>query len=243
MTEICKIVVGSAVCYCSQGSFSNKAEAKLIQRILGALVILLGLSCAGLLGYTTFVNDSPRVREYSIFPPIIASLVLLAIGVWLLRSRVWLSWDKVFRPFFGVCAVVFGVIQLGCSVYGLIVGPPEGWEGVPLLPPFGMAFVMIAVGVAWLRRKPLGEPASDEAPPQVGAHFQRDTQMPIHFHCPSCQQSLQAAEDQAGTERRCPRCTAVVTVPPPQKVTVPTATSLETRIAASPSPAKEPSDV
>jgi hypothetical protein len=214
-----------------------------IQRTLGIFVILLGLSCGGLLGYNTFVNDSPQVREYSIFPPLIATLVLLPIGVWLLRSRVWLSWDKVFRPFFGVCAVVFGVVQLGCAVYGLIVGPPEELKGVPLLPPLGMAIVMIAVGLAWLRRKPPIKPTHDEPPSPHGAHLPRDIQVPIRFQCPSYHQSLQADQDQAGIKRCCPCCTAIVTVPPPQKGAVSTMPSLETRIAPSPSPAKEEGEV
>src|SRR5262249_37232495 len=37
--------------------------------------------------------------------------------------------------------------------------------------------------------------------------------MPIHFHCPECQEFVQVSEALAGLHTRCPRCSASVPVP------------------------------
>jgi hypothetical protein len=221
---------------CTIFQVSDPAEATVIQRTLGVLVILLGLSCAGLLGYQTFVDIPPRAHEYSIYPPIITSLVLIALGVWLLWTRIWLSWDKVFRPFFGVCGVVFGVAIIGLAVYSLFGNRWDELEAVLLAPRLGLGALMIAGGVGWLRRKAPMTPKPDETGSPSEIEHQKDIPILVLFQCPSCQQSLQATWEKAGTDRRCPRCGAVVTIPQPQNVAVPWALPDELIVVASPAP-------
>jgi hypothetical protein len=107
----------------------------MIQRTLGVMIILVGLSCAVLLGYLAYLDGGRLSQQFDLFPSLIFSLVVIAVGVWMLGSGAWPSWDKVFRYYFGVGAVVFGGALLLMMVLFLMVVPLADWIRVRRWPP------------------------------------------------------------------------------------------------------------
>jgi hypothetical protein len=139
----------------------------MIQRGCGVIALFLGLGLLGWVGYNVLVEEQPSARGHSPIPPVITSLVLVTIGTWLVRSGPWLTWEKVFRPIFGILAIAIGLAQLAWVGYNLFVERQPEWRR-PLIWS-AVPFVMIVVGLGWFRRNPPGPPSPNQGSQQTAA--------------------------------------------------------------------------